>query len=158
MSLRPLPCAVTDLVALSIYVTKYATKSEKASESFLSVLNYAVGDAPDGGSAAGVLRKVAIRCLSTGLSKRVITNQEAAMSLLQMPVQRTVDVPSSERLSHISMLSFLPQLVECSRSFTHLNTAPSTALVRWRRTPAEAGDESHCAPQSTRSTPLDPPR
>ena len=88
MSLRPLPCAVTDLVALSIYVTKYATKSEKASESFLSVLNYAVGDAPDGGSAAGVLRKVAIRCLSTGLSKRVITNQEAAMSLLQMPVQR----------------------------------------------------------------------
>ena len=69
MSLRPLPCAVTDLVALSIYVTKYATKSEKASESFFSVLNYAVGDAPDGGSAAGVLRKVAIRCLSTGLSK-----------------------------------------------------------------------------------------
>ena len=84
----PFPCAVTDLVALSIYVTKYAAKSEKASESFLSVLNYAVGDAPDGGSAAGVLRKVAIRCLSTGLSKRVITNQEAAMSLLQMPVQR----------------------------------------------------------------------
>jgi hypothetical protein len=75
--------SVTDLVALSIYVTKYATKAEKASESFLSVLNHAIGDAPEEGSAAGVLRRVAIRCLSTGISKRTITNQEAAMNILQ---------------------------------------------------------------------------
>ena len=43
----------------------YATKSEKASESFISVLNYAVRDAPDDASAPGVLCKVAIRCIST---------------------------------------------------------------------------------------------
>ena len=39
------------------------------------------------------------------------------------------------------------QLVECSRSFVHLNTAPSTALVR-RRHAADKDDDSTLRQQS----------
>ena len=107
---------ILDLVALALYVTKYATKCEKASESFNHVLRYALDDADDDASAGAILRKLAVRTISTGAATRKISNQEAVFNILGLP------------------------LIECSRAFVHLNTAPTTFLVRRRLGDLEAGD------------------